>query len=148
MLIYTAHRIALTLPILLMYVAAATAQQRTWTDSTGKFSVEAELVEVKDGKAVLKKTSGKLTTVPVARLSETDQRYLQSLDQPAPGPSSREYPSFPDAVTKPPTWNDANVPFDLAAFLQAPPGRDSGRSSRQGPTARHAMPRRAQTLAA
>jgi len=96
---------------------------RKWTDSTGKFSVEAELVEVKDDKAVLKDTNGKVISLPVARLSETDRRYLESLaesDSQTSNGGVRVFPSFPDAMTEPPPWNDANTPFDLAEFLKAP----------------------------
>ena len=111
--------------ILLTCIAALTAQQRTWTDNTGKFSVEAEFVETKQDSIVLKKANGSLITVPVVRLSETDRKYLQSLDQRALQPSTRkgtrEYPSFPDALTEPPRWIDANTPFEVAEFLKAPP---------------------------
>lgn len=71
----------LAVGLLLVVVFPALARQ--WTDSTGKFSVEAELVEVQDGKVLLKKTSDStVITVPVARLSEADRRYLQSISQP------------------------------------------------------------------
>ena len=35
------------------------------------------------------------------------------------------YPRFPDAVTGPPAWNDAEPPFDLAEFLKAPPNEEN-----------------------
>jgi thiol-disulfide isomerase/thioredoxin len=57
-------------------VAVAVAKERTWTDKTGKFSVSAELVEVEDGKAVLRRTDGKTVTVPVDKLSDADQAFL------------------------------------------------------------------------
>jgi CubicO group peptidase (beta-lactamase class C family) len=56
----------------------ASAAPRTWRDSTSKFSVTAELVEVKDDHVVLKKADGKTVTVPIARLSASDRRYLAS----------------------------------------------------------------------
>jgi hypothetical protein len=65
----------------LLLVPGQPSWARKWTDSSGKFSVEAELVEVKGDKVVLKKTDGKTVTLPVARLSETDQRHLQLLAQ-------------------------------------------------------------------
>lgn len=61
-------------------VLAIERQRRTWRDATGKFTVEAELVEVKDGKAFLKKADGRVGEIPTARLSEADQNYLKSLD--------------------------------------------------------------------
>jgi CubicO group peptidase (beta-lactamase class C family) len=57
---------------------------RKWSDATGKFSVEADLVEVKAGKAVLRQADGSRMTVPVARLSQVDRQYLESLNKPAP----------------------------------------------------------------
>ena len=58
MLAHAAYRTVLTLTVMATCVAAATAQQRTWTDDTGKFSVEAEFVETKQGSVVLRKTNG------------------------------------------------------------------------------------------
>jgi len=40
---------------------------------TGKFSVEAELIKVADGKVELKKADGTLIAVPLDRLSTADQ---------------------------------------------------------------------------
>lgn len=56
---------------------------RKWSDTTGKFSVEAELVEVKADKVVLQKAGGAEIAVPLARLSPVDRRYLESLGKPA-----------------------------------------------------------------
>lgn len=53
------------------------AATRKWTDRSGKFSVVAELVEVKDGIVQLKKEDGKVVSLPVERLSEADQTYLK-----------------------------------------------------------------------
>jgi hypothetical protein len=52
-----------------------------WTDATGKFQVEAELVEVKGDKVVLKKTNGNTTTVPISRLSQPDQEFVAAREQ-------------------------------------------------------------------
>jgi len=53
--------------------AGAAKVSRTWTDATGKFSVEAELVRVADGKVELKKADGTIIAVPLDRLSPADQ---------------------------------------------------------------------------
>ncbi|MGC3968641.1 MAG: SHD1 domain-containing protein [Pirellulales bacterium] len=53
-----------------------TAAPRQWTDSTGAFSIRAELVEVSKGNVVLKKEDGTTVTVPVDRLSAVDKNYL------------------------------------------------------------------------
>jgi hypothetical protein len=110
-------------------VLVAPAQQRRWADKTGKYSVDAELVELKQDSVVLKRASGRTVTVPIARLSETDRRYLKSIAQPAGkspgGNGTGKHLAYPDAVTQPPRWNDANPPFDLADFLTAPPVQEN-----------------------
>lgn len=71
--------------VLLVAIAAAvTAEERTWSDATGKFSVRAELVEVKDGKAVLRRTDGKQMDVSVDRLSDADQAFIKAQGERAP----------------------------------------------------------------
>ena len=50
--------------------------ERTWTDATGKFSVTAELVEVRGDKVVLQRQNGKQVTVPLAKLSAKDRQFL------------------------------------------------------------------------
>src|SRR5687767_9288719 len=78
-------RLLLTILICgLLLSAAQRSLARKWSDATGKFSVEAELLKVEAGKVVLKKASGSEITVPVARLSQIDRRYLASLGNPAP----------------------------------------------------------------
>ena len=108
----------------LLLTLAQPSWARKWTDATGKFSIEAELVEVKDDQVALKKTDGKVIKLPVARLSEIDRRYLNSLAEPGTKfpyrDSRRANLTFPGAITKPPTWSDTNPPFDLAEFFQFP----------------------------
>lgn len=70
--------------ILVVVLLAWSDELRTWTDATGKFKVEAALVRVEDGSAVLKKTDGKELRVPIDRLSDGDQRFLESLELFAP----------------------------------------------------------------
>ena len=62
-----------------LLVAAPPGWARKWSDASGRFSVEAELVEVKDGKVVLEKAAGEKIAVPFARLSPGDRRHLASL---------------------------------------------------------------------
>ena len=65
----------------LLLTAAASVSARKWTDSTGKFSVEAELVEVKDGNVRLKRQDDKVITVPLTKLSKADRDFLASIDK-------------------------------------------------------------------
>ncbi|NQV05288.1 hypothetical protein HQ535_01965 [bacterium] len=83
----------------LLLLVASAALARKWTDNTGKYSVEAELVDVQGDKVALKKSTGSVITMPIARLSKADQDYLTDLvarrnaqqgaapDQPNEGPN-------------------------------------------------------------
>jgi hypothetical protein len=55
------------------------APLRTWTDTTGKFRVEAELIGVADGKVQLKKQDGAVIGVPLDKLSKEDQEFLAGM---------------------------------------------------------------------
>lgn len=53
-------------------------QAREWTDASGEFKQEGDLVDF-DGKLViLKKMDGHLVALPVSQLSEADRTYVQS----------------------------------------------------------------------
>jgi hypothetical protein len=59
-------------------VGVSGAAARKWTDTTGKFNVEAEFVEVQNGKVRLKKPDGKIVVVPLEKLSAADQAFVKS----------------------------------------------------------------------
>lgn len=70
----------------LMYVTALatlaeeTKQFRTWSDSTGKFTIEAAFVKFEKGKAHLeRKDNGEITAVPIGKLSKADQVHVRKL---------------------------------------------------------------------
>jgi len=52
------------------------AQGRTWTDNTGNFQVEAELVTVDENVVTLRKDDGRVIAVPLDRLSAADRKFL------------------------------------------------------------------------
>ena len=58
--------------------SATKAEYRTWTDSTGKYTVEAVLLQLKDGTVYLKNRKGREITLPLRRLSVADQKHLRS----------------------------------------------------------------------
>lgn len=64
-------------PFLLFALPQASA--RTWTDSTGKYKVEAEFVDFQDGSVRLRKTDGKMIALPLKKLSAADQRFVTHL---------------------------------------------------------------------
>jgi len=49
---------------------------RTWTDVTGQFQTEAELLVVKRGKVYLRKPDGAVVAVPLERLSRADREHV------------------------------------------------------------------------
>ena len=59
--------------------AVSVADGRTWRDSTGKFAVEAEFIEVRKDKVKLRKKDGRRITIPVSQLSAADQRFIASV---------------------------------------------------------------------
>jgi hypothetical protein len=73
-------RWALIFAILFLALGIATdpswsQEVRTWTDASGKFSVEATLKEVKRESVVLILADGTEKTVPLAQLSEADRQF-------------------------------------------------------------------------
>lgn len=58
--------------------SAEAMPSRTWNDSAGAFSVDAQFTGVKDGKVMLKKSDGKIISVPLDRLSKKDRDFVAS----------------------------------------------------------------------
>jgi WD40 repeat protein/mono/diheme cytochrome c family protein len=93
--------------ILLGLAVAQAAMAREWSDTSGKFRVTAEFVAVRSGKVFLEKPDGSVISVPVERLSEADQKFLQSLNAkpatdpaPATGGTDDAAPADPQALTE------------------------------------------------
>lgn len=64
--------------VCLSLAADVHCESRTWKDATGVFSLDAELLEVSEGKVKLKKASGEIIEVELSRLSSADQQHLKS----------------------------------------------------------------------
>ncbi len=128
---------AMTLSLLL--ACSIEGWARTWKDKTGKFSVEAELIEVKDGKAVLKRTDGKIIRAPIDQLSAADVRYLASLKKPAAEsatpPNKKQPPRAADSEIAPPVApaKDASSPAWMMNLsrMKIPDGRVFGKLHNQ-----------------
>ena len=75
------NRSFLAIVLLSFSVGAPPAFARTWTDSSGKYEIEAEFVSFEDGIVTLKKTDGKITELPLDKLSEADREHVKSLGQ-------------------------------------------------------------------
>ncbi|MBP5623042.1 MAG: hypothetical protein J6X44_13625, partial [Thermoguttaceae bacterium] len=61
--------------------SAAEDDVREWTDSTGKFKVQATLVAHDDENVTLRKTDDRVVKLPLKKLSDEDQAYIASLDE-------------------------------------------------------------------
>ena len=53
---------------------------RIWTDVTGKHTVNAKQIEVKDGKVILETAEGRKITLSIEKLSKKDQAFLLGKD--------------------------------------------------------------------
>ena len=63
--------------IVLVMVFAVPALARTWTDSSGTHKIEGEFVTLTDGKVDIRSDDGTVVHVPLEKLSEPDQKYVQ-----------------------------------------------------------------------
>ena len=83
-----------TLLALIFSLAAANIMSaREWTDATGTFKVQAELIEMTDTVVKLQRNdNGKVITVPINKLSLADQDHLKSLNAPAADGEWKSYP--------------------------------------------------------
>ena len=68
--------------MLILAVCQSSALARKWTDSSGKYTVEAEYVDVKEGKVMLRKSDGTTIAIPLEKLCDADRQYLGSLKSP------------------------------------------------------------------
>jgi hypothetical protein len=57
---------------------ASAVRTRVWTDATGAFTMEAELIAFNDRSAVLQRADHELVAIPIQQLSEQDRKYLAS----------------------------------------------------------------------
>lgn len=71
------------LPFLATLALSATAfsqEIRTWSDSTGKFKIQAKFVSQANGKVKLEREDGRPIEIGLNQLSEDDQKYLKDLE--------------------------------------------------------------------
>src|SRR5262245_33268662 len=70
-----AASLVLVLAGLAATAAAADAEVRTWTDSTGQFTIEARFVALQAGKVRLAKPDGSQIEIELSKLSAADRAY-------------------------------------------------------------------------
>lgn len=94
------QRTRVTLALLALGVTAADLAAREWTSADGKFKIEAELVEVKDGEAFLKRPDGSFVAVRIEKLSDRDRKFIESNTKSTARPAN-DSPSESEAVAPP-----------------------------------------------
>ncbi len=113
-----------SLLILFVLQGCGVVLAREWKDNTGKFKIEAELREVRGKEIVLVRSDGKQIVVPIARLSDDDQRYLRSIAPATTNPATNRATSSDDPHTSANRGHakakDSGRPVPLAAALKTP----------------------------
>lgn len=75
----------------LMLIAAGLSPAvvaREWTDSTGRYTLEANLVAFNERMVILQRADHELGAIPLEKLSDSDREYLKSLPADAPARKS------------------------------------------------------------
>ncbi len=92
------------------------AAPRTWKSSNGRFKIDAELLDFKDGKAQLKKGDGTIIDVPLLSLCAEDQKFVK---EQMPGVEQENF--RPGAEYR--EWKSKNGKFSaLAEFMHCVDG--------------------------
>lgn len=60
------------------WLAAGQADDREWTDASGHYRVDGELIAYDDDEVILEKANDELVSIPIDQLSADDQKYLKS----------------------------------------------------------------------
>lgn len=95
------NRVGLTSLILLLVALLSPLGAREWTDASGSFRVEAELVSVRNGKVYLEKSDDTITAVPLEKLSAADLAHLLSLEEHAEYFRANPIPGMEALTAKP-----------------------------------------------
>jgi len=74
--------------LLLVLFLAVPLHAREWTDASGRFSIEAELVRIEGQSVLLRKEDGETIRVPVARLSSKDRAFVKKSSSTVDSPES------------------------------------------------------------
>lgn len=74
---------------------------RIWTDSTGRFRTEAQLLGFKDGQVELKKRDGSVIKIPIEKLAADDQEFVHTQASDGDKPAKPVVPEVPPASHKP-----------------------------------------------
>jgi len=95
------------------------ADGREWVDSSGRFRIEAELVKVEGEKVSLRKADGEVIVVPIDRLSDADQKFVEKAAAPQPAAGPKAKPKVQWIVGENAVANALNQPTQFA-FIDTP----------------------------
>lgn len=117
--------------VTLFWPTPATAAPRTWSDASGKFKIEANMIGVEEGVVILQRTdNGKTVRIPIGKLSAADRKYLAENGaipkavepEKKPGETKpAESPTKADPSGEPPQETPSNPPGKTAS--SAEPGK-------------------------
>jgi hypothetical protein len=90
-------------------------EYRTWRDSTGRFSVEAALVERDGEMVILQSRDGRKINVPIERLSRQDRVFLSEIDAPGASAGTVGNDETSSILGITPNWDVQITPRPLAS---------------------------------
>lgn len=121
--------------VLFVAMMASSAFGRKWTDASGKFSTEADFVEIREGKVILKKNNGALISVPLQKLSAIDRQFIKSSarasDAPETMPGGLTIRRDEGVAISVDAGSETLPPFVAFAFFSKPPTRDQLQAARK-----------------
>jgi hypothetical protein len=91
----------------MLVLCANRVDAQVWKDDSGKYEIEAEFVDFRDGNVRLRKSDVRVISVPIKRLSAADEKFVQQLVRAAK-----------------PKPTPAKTPDELVAMYEAARGAD------------------------
>jgi hypothetical protein len=70
--------IRVLVPVILVVLATASAEARKWTDVSGTYSIEADLIGFDDESVIFQRENKELGSMRIDQLSEADREFLKS----------------------------------------------------------------------
>ena len=109
-----------------------TSDFRSWTNDTGKFTIEAKLLKLEDDRVKLEKKDGRVIDLPLNKLSDKDKTFIETLRKKAQDFSGEESNPFaggsastPNARNKKPATASTTSRSKKLTFRSKNKGTDS-----------------------
>lgn len=102
---------------------AGFATSREWSDASGRFNITGVMVEADETTLQLRKTDGRIVSVPVDKLSESDQKFIEAfLAAEAVMPAQTNAAPDPDNPFAGGKMDEASSPFGASSSRSAASG--------------------------